>query len=128
MAETHKHILVTGYYNQAPAKDAIDYINQWFERLVEKVGMNVLMGPYAVWCETTGNEGLTAIVGIDTSHSSIHCWPDYFKFDLYSCKDFTLESVVEMLSMLDAYRLTYTIVDRSDDSHPIIESGEIEIK
>jgi S-adenosylmethionine/arginine decarboxylase-like enzyme len=68
------------------------------------------------------------MVGITTSHSSIHFWdgePAYYKFDLYSCKDFTLEAVAEMLKEFGTTKFTYTVVDRTDDEHPVIDSGVI---
>ena len=130
MAETHKHILVTGYIDVAPGADAIDNIKQWFVDLVAAVDMNILIQPNVVWCDTEGNEGITGIVVIDTSHSSIHIWnteSPFFKFDLYSCKDFDVDTVMSMLRHLGTYKAAYTVVDRTDDSHPIIESGTIDL-
>ena len=128
MAQVNKHILVTGYLNEAPKAEYVTFLEDWFKRLVEAVDMKVLIDPICVWCNDEGNEGVTGMVGITTSHSSIHFWsgePAYYKFDLYSCKDFALESVAEMLKELGTYKFTYTIVDRTDDEHPVIDSGVI---
>ena len=89
MAEVHKHILVTGYLENAPKEDYVDFLEDWFLRLVKAVDMEVFIAPNCKWCADAGNEGLTGIVGITTSHSSIHFWdgsPAFYKFDLYSCK------------------------------------------
>lgn len=130
MAEVHKHILVTGYTQNAPQKDYIMFLEKWFEELVDDVKMNILIPPKCVWCDTDGNEGITGLVCIDTSHSSIHFWSlpkPYFKFDLYSCKDFSTNVVVNMLKKLNLglTSIAYTTIDRSDDSHPIVSSGII---
>ena len=128
MAQVNKHILVTGYIQEAPQAEYVTFLEDWFKRLVEAVDMKVLIDPICVWCNDEGNEGVTGMVGITTSHSSIHFWsgePSYYKFDLYSCKDFALESVAEMLKELGTYKFTYTIVDRTDDEHPVIDSGVI---
>ena len=128
MAQVNKHILVTGYITEAPGPEYVYTLQDWFNRLVEAVDMKVLIDPICVWCNDEGNEGVTGMVGITTSHSSIHFWsgePSYYKFDLYSCKDFALESVAEMLKELGTYKFTYTVVDRTDDEHPVIDSGVI---
>lgn len=130
LAELHKHILVTGYIPFAPGKDYLPYLRKWFTRLVEAVDMKVLIPPKCVWCPTEGNEGVTGLVCIETSHSSIHFWDGpapYFKFDLYSCKDFSVETVYSLLKELAVYKITYTVIDRTDDEHPVIESGKISI-
>jgi S-adenosylmethionine/arginine decarboxylase-like enzyme len=128
LAQVNKHILVTGYIAEAPGPEYVYTLQDWFNRLVEAVDMKVLIDPICVWCNDEGNEGVTGMVGITTSHSSIHFWsgePSYYKFDLYSCKDFALESVAEMLKELGTYKFTYTVVDRTDDEHPVIDSGVI---
>lgn len=128
MAQVNKHILVTGYISEAPGPEYVYTLQDWFNRLVEAVDMKVLIDPICVWCNDEGNEGVTGMVGITTSHSSIHFWsgePSFYKFDLYSCKDFALESVAEMLKELGTYKFTYTVVDRTDDEHPVIDSGVI---
>ena len=68
----HKHILVNATIKN-PINDTA-YIEKWFERLVEAVDMKILIPPKVVYCDTSGNEGVTGIVCIETSHSSIHIW------------------------------------------------------
>lgn len=131
LAEINKHILATGYLENAPGADYVPQLEQWFHDLVEAVDMKVLINPVCVYCTDEGNEGVTGIVGITTSHSSIHFWsgteskPAYYKFDLYSCKDFSVDAVSAMLRKLGTYKFTYTVVDRTDDEHPIIDSGVV---
>ncbi len=123
MAQTHKHLIVTGYTNFKTSEDSVEVLNDWFVRLVDKVDMNILIDPKSVYCDTEGNEGLTGLVCIDTSHSTIHFWDGFFKFDLYSCKEFDKNDVFELLGEFETLQVAYTMIDRTDDAHPVIASG-----
>lgn len=129
MTQVNKHLLVTGYLPTAPGPEYVAFLSNWFYRLIEAVDMKVLIDPICTYCTDEGNEGVTGIVGITTSHSSIHFWNGelgnsaFYKFDLYSCKDFQLEDVAKMLKEFGTTKFTYTIVDRTDDEHPVIDSG-----
>jgi S-adenosylmethionine/arginine decarboxylase-like enzyme len=83
--------------------------------------MKILMDPHCVWCDDKGNEGITGVVGITTSHSSVHFWPKHYMFDLYSCKEFDVNTVIEMLKEFNTKSLQFKVIDR--DTHEIIEEG-----
>lgn len=83
--------------------------------------MKVLMNPHCVWCDDEGNEGVTGVVGITTSHSSIHFWPEHYMFDLYSCKEFAVETVVDMLKEFNTHSLQYQVIDR--DTGVMLDEG-----
>jgi len=83
--------------------------------------MQVLVEPKCVWCDDEGNEGVTGMVGITTSHSSIHFWPEHYMFDLYSCREFEVETVTEMLKEFNTTSLQFKVIDR--DTHEILEEG-----
>lgn len=87
----------------------------WLTKLVEKVGMNVLIQPQCVYCDTPGNEGVTGIICLETSHASIHVWDSGFlQFDLYSCKTFDPDVVAEHFSIFKPVQLAYQLIDRND--------------
>ena len=119
LAEVHKHLLLTGYLTAPLTVDDASKVEDWFVRLVDAVNMNILIRPKVVWCETDGNEGLTGIVCIDTSHSSCHFWDDYFTFDLYSCKDFNLTTVFNLLKEFNVSHIEYDVVDRTSYTNRI---------
>ena len=126
MSGVHKHLLVTGYTYDVMGRDHIGFLRDWFERLVDKVGMEVLISPQIVYCEDPTNEGITGIVCITTSHATIHQWlkqEPFYKFDLYSCKEYLIDDVFDMLKELTTHTVSYTVIDRADESHPKIESG-----
>ena len=86
MSVEHKHILINARVNNSlgSTEDAVSFLKD----LVERVGMKILMGPHATYVDTPGNKGVTAIVGIETSHIAFHVWdeevPAKLQFDLYT--------------------------------------------
>lgn len=112
----HKHILVTSSGLENPPRTT-EVLSEWLSALVSKVGMTILLGPYSIRCETVGNEGVTGIVCIETSHASVHCWDidqtPFLKMDLYSCKDFDPMTVVDHLAVFEPVSTEYMVVDRN---------------
>ena len=111
----HQHLLIKCYAKNPPRE--VDYLNNWFINLVESVGMKVVAGPTSVYVDEPGNEGLTGTVTLATSHASIHIWDNLpvpmFQFDIYSCKEFDLKTVMENFN---DWNLTYTewlMIDRN---------------
>jgi S-adenosylmethionine/arginine decarboxylase-like enzyme len=117
MSVEHKHILINAKVNNPlnSYEEAIEFLND----LVAKVGMKVLMGPYAHYVTTPGNQGVTAIVGIETSHIAFHVWdeeqPARLQFDLYTCgalnKDVVINAVRRKFDVVSA---DYRIYDRAE--------------
>ena len=112
----HKHIIVTAHIKFPPVDaEIVDY---WLRELVDKVDMKILFGPHTTYCETEGNVGVTGVVCIETSHASIHIWneaePPFLKFDLYSCKDFSSDVVIDHLNYFGLIDYEYMIIDRNN--------------
>ncbi len=122
----HKHLLVTALFTEAP-KD-IDYLTGWVKRLVENVNMKILVQPNLVYCDTPGNEGITGTTVIETSHCAFHIWdggnPPIMQFDLYSCKRFDPNVVIDMFKELGAVTTYFTLVDRNS-KHFVSTQGEV---
>jgi S-adenosylmethionine/arginine decarboxylase-like enzyme len=80
--------------------------------------MEVLAGPNSVYCDHPGNEGITGTIVLSTSHASIHIWdsstPGDFQFDIYSCKKFRPEDVLEHLNLFGLTEYGYIVVDRNE--------------
>jgi S-adenosylmethionine/arginine decarboxylase-like enzyme len=95
----HQHLLVDAVVKN-PLKEVVD-LNKWLEELVSLVQMKVVAGPTSVRVEDLGNEGLTGTITLATSHAAIHIWeaadPVYLKLDLYSCKDYDNQVVLDHL-------------------------------
>ena len=127
MSVEHKHILINAKVNNSlgSTEDAVSFLKD----LVERVGMKILMGPHATYVDTPGNKGVTAIVGIETSHIAFHVWdeevPARLQFDLYTCgsldKNVVIEAVKERFELVSA---DYRIYDR-EHGFLLLEEGTL---
>ena len=111
----HQHLLVKCWVTNPPKKE--DLLNKWFTYLVETVGMKVVAGPTSVYVSDLGNEGLTGTVTLATSHASIHIWdnsePPMVQFDIYSCKEFSLEQVMKCFDPWGLINAEWVMIDRN---------------
>jgi len=127
MSLEHKHILINARVNNSleSTEDAVFFLKD----LVERVGMKILMGPHATYVDAPGNRGVTAIVGIETSHIAFHVWdevtPARLQFDLYTCgsldKEVVIEAVKERFEVVSA---DYRIYDR-EQGFVLLEEGTL---
>lgn len=118
MSLNHKHSLFRLHSNPKDLKDLeLDVISDTLQYIVERINMNVLMGPFITYCDTVGNLGWTGVVVIETSHLSFHAWEEtgLIQADLYSCADFDPEIVAEILATLfNSYSAEIFTVDRNE--------------
>lgn len=123
----HQHLLLKCLVKNPPKKEEV--LNDWFVNLVETVGMKVVAGPTSVYVSEPGNEGLTGTVTLATSHASIHIWDSLeipmLQFDIYSCKCFTLEQVMECFEPWDVIKTEWVMIDRNNKPS-IISEGVLE--
>jgi len=101
-----------------PPKTVLE-LNEWLISLVNKVDMKILSGPSSVIVDDEpGNEGITGTVVLSTSHACIHFWdlenPPYFQFDIYSCKEYSTDTIIEHLKIFDLIELEYIRIDRNN--------------
>lgn len=127
MSVQHKHILINAQITNPldTYQEAIDFLDD----LVESIGMKKLMGPLAEYVRTPGNQGVTAIVGIETSHIAFHIWdenmPARLQFDLYTCgpldKALVLDKVIKRFDVIGG---DYRIYDR-ETGFVLLEEGKL---
>jgi S-adenosylmethionine/arginine decarboxylase-like enzyme len=121
----HRHLIVTAFLNNAPT--SVEKGQEWLTDLVNLVDMQILMDAKAIYCEDLGNEGLTGVVGLTTSHSSFHAWhtidQPFMNFDLYSCKDFSVESVLGHFKQFSPSVITYMLIDRNGGMNRVVDAG-----
>lgn len=103
-APDHLKFFATVTLHKQPFKS--EQVRDWLTRLVKTVDMQELMPAEALECDDLGNEGVSGIVMLKTSHSSIHIWDrtelPYAKMMLYSCKAFNIEPILAMFVELGA--------------------------
>ena len=122
----HLHLLVKGYV-KTPPKTA-ETLNVWLSELVSKVDMKVVAGPTSVYVDEPGNEGVTGTITLATSHAAIHVWdaeePAMFQFDIYSCKDYdpnvVLNHIDNNFDLIEAY---WSFIDRNKNEFFELKNG-----
>ena len=122
----HLHLLAKGYIKNPPRSEEIT--NYFLQGIVESVGMRVVAGPTSVYVSDPGNEGVTGTVTLATSHASIHVWdsqyPAFFQFDLYSCKEFDPNKVLDFINKkFNIEKAQWIFIDRNINFEEI-ERGE----
>jgi S-adenosylmethionine/arginine decarboxylase-like enzyme len=120
----HKHLIIRAEITDPPY-DAVD-IKRWMKNLVEDIGMNILMGPYAIYSDMEGNQGLTAVTIIETSHIAIHVWdecdPALLQMDVYTCSALNIEDVFRAIEEFKPTKIEYKYIDRENEL-TLIENG-----
>lgn len=122
----HLHMVGTAFIRRPPMSASEG--EAWLRALVGKVKMEILFDAQALYCEDLGNEGVTGIVGLKTSHGSFHCWHaverPFMTFDLYSCKDFEPRTVLDHLNAaFDVDEYDYLLIDRNNGRNRVIGQG-----
>lgn len=128
----HKH-LILALDCKSPPRDADDAV-PFLEWLIRRIDMKkatastMPKNPQGYYCDAAGNEGVTAVGILETSHTVIHSWdncfPAKFQFDLYSCKEFDVEYVIGLCNGFEIIKGTYLVIDRDTDLK-VLESGTI---
>jgi len=113
----HKHLLVNAKVNNPinTEEQGVDFLT----RLVERIDMKIIKGPFASYVDKPGNRGLTAIVMIETSHIAFHIWdeedPSLVQFDLYTCGKLDLAQVLLAFGeTFNVVNLDYQLFDREN--------------
>lgn len=122
----HLHLLVSATITRPPL--SAEEGEQWLLSLVDLIDMQILMDAKAIYCEDLGNEGVTGIVGLTTSHASFHAWHEvekpFIQVDVYSCRKFDHNAVIDFIaSAFGAKDASFLFIDRNKGANSILESG-----
>jgi S-adenosylmethionine/arginine decarboxylase-like enzyme len=113
----HKHLIVRAEVNSPPKSETGAKV--FLQELINAIGMKILMGPYAKYCEMPGNRGLTVAAIIETSHVVMHTWdemdPGIIQLDVYTCGALDTNTVFEFLRQFDPIKIDYKYLDRETD-------------
>ena len=111
----HKHMLVKATLGLTPNKDF--RLDNDLKALVKIIDMKILSGPHTVWCDTPGNVGYSSAIIIETSSITWHSWnhTNELHLDIFSCKDFSIESVLNWLSRFNPTNIQYKFLDRDNN-------------
>ena len=111
----HKHLIIRAEVNHPPVTEK--YVRLWLRKLVKKIDMNIIKGPYASYVSKEGNRGVTGVVMIETSHIAIHVWdedtPALVQCDVYSCAEFSSNEVLAEFIPMDVVKIDHVLLDRA---------------
>ena len=111
----HKHLIVRAEIHQNPCNPSA--MDDWMHQLFQDIPMNVLMGSFSVYSDMPGNQGLTSVTIIETSHIAVHVWdevyPALMQMDVYSCAEFDPQLIFDRLqSDFGLAKLEWKFIDR----------------
>ena len=110
----HKHLIIRTEVNNPPRDEV--WLQNWLTELVDKIGMKVCRGPITAYVDMPGNEGLTGVVVIETSHIAIHVWdavePALVQLDVYTCGPFDKDIIFAELEQWDPVKIEWKFLDR----------------
>jgi len=117
----HKHVIIRAEVLSPPTDEKL--VSDSVRDLIERIGMKLLMGPYAKYVEMPGNRGLTVAAIIETSHIVMHTWdecnPAVIQLDVYTCGPFDPTVVFAWLDQYGVIKIDYKYIDREFDLHEI---------
>lgn len=94
----------------------LKYVWSFLDRLPDEIGMTKITQPYVFPYSglIPEDEGVTGVVVIAESHLTFHSFiqKDYFFFDLFSCKPFDVDRVVQ--KVIEAFDVDYPTIHRID--------------
>ena len=113
----HKHLIIRAEVNHPITSEK--ELKRWLRKLVKKIDMNIIKGPYASYVSKEGNRGITGIVMIETSHISNHVWdenkPALVQCDVYSCAEFSSNEVLSEFIEMEPIKVEHVLLDRAKE-------------
>ena len=111
----HKHVIIRAEVLNPPTDETT--ASKQLQILIDRIGMKVLMGPFAKYVEMPGNRGLTVAAIIETSHVVLHAWdeqePALVQLDVYTCGEFDPRRVFEWIEeYYNPTKMEYKYLDR----------------
>ena len=112
-----KHLIIRAEVNRPPKSEK--EIKQWLRKIVNKIDMKIIKGPYASYVSKEGNRGVTGVVMIETSHIAIHVWdettPALIQCDVYSCAEFSSNEVLAEFLDMEVIKINHILLDRANE-------------
>tara|TARA_R110002153_G_scaffold84197_2_gene211010 strand:+ start:3954 stop:4373 length:420 start_codon:yes stop_codon:yes gene_type:complete len=110
----HKHLIVRAEVLETPTVEV--EAEAALSELISAVGMVPMIGPLAKYCPMEGNEGITAVAIIETSHVVLHAWdacdPKMIQLDVYTCGELDPEIVFDWLKRFSPLAVSHKFIDR----------------
>ena len=115
----HKHFILRAEIKHPPREKDKQRIWNWMFFLIKDIGMKIMFGPEVRYVRKEGNEGLTAVAIIETSHVALHVWdkqdPPLLQLDVYTCGPFKPEVVLKAIREFIPTKIQWKYLDRESD-------------
>ena len=112
----HIHMIIRAEVNNPITSEK--ELKRWLRKLVKKIDMKIIKGPYTAYVSKEGNRGITGVVMIETSHIAIHVWdeisPALVQCDVYSCAEFSSNEVLVEFASMGITKIDHIMLDRVD--------------
>jgi S-adenosylmethionine/arginine decarboxylase-like enzyme len=112
----HQHLICKAYTKTFFHSEA--QTNKWLTRLaIDVLKMKVCIPARSTCVGEKGNYGYTGLIGLSTSHCSVHAWDEhgYIQLDIYSCKKFDSKDVFKFLKeTLNVSSVEFSLYDRDN--------------
>ena len=119
----HKHFILRAEVKHPPGEKSKQRIWNWMFFLIKDIGMKIMFGPEVRYVRTEGNEGLTAVAIIETSHVALHVWekqnPPLLQLDVYTCGPFKPEVVLKAIKEFQPTKIQWKYLDRETDLNTV---------
>ena len=119
----HKHFILRAEVKHPPGEKDKQRIWMWMYYLIKDIGMKIMFGPEIRYVRQEGNEGLTAVAIIETSHVALHVWdkqaPPLLQLDVYTCGPFKPEVVLKAIKEFQPTKIQWKYLDREKDLHTV---------
>ncbi len=113
-----KHLLLEVVTKDGKDLASVAKMKKFFDLIINRVGFNIVFKPmfYKFKPRIKGElAGITGMCIVSESHISIHTWPEknYFSFDIFSCSDFDVNKVVDIVEEVFLAKEIYSeIIER----------------
>ena len=113
----HRHLIVRALVADPPRDCAA--VHTWLCELCELIGMRLLAGPITARVEDVGNQGVTGVCIISTSHIAVHVWdeptPAIVQLDVYTCAALDPQLVIRHLDQFSPVNIDTHYLDRDTE-------------
>jgi S-adenosylmethionine/arginine decarboxylase-like enzyme len=80
---------------------SVEENDKFVHQIAKLLDMNIISGPHSTYIKDKGNEGVSSVTIIKTSHICVHSWdkvaPGVIHLDIFSCKKFSVKNVSDFL-------------------------------
>lgn len=118
----HKHLIIKAKSKHPPrTPESMEYfIGYIISEMDMKVAKGLAKNPQAYYCQLPGNEGITGMGILETSHIAIHVWDapvqnlSEIQIDIYTCSELDVDDIYRLLRPIEITTVHHLVIDREN--------------